>query len=345
MRARRVPAAFLTAIACIFIAGCSNHATITSAVWPYASREATSDAPAGLVKWPLTGEEVRPGSDASRRALSVKVENDAQARPQVGLGLADVVYETITEGGITRFNAIFHSRMPLRIGPVRSARLSDATIVSQYRALFFFSGSSASVREALKRADVKNLSPDAGVSAPYSRAGDRRPPHNEFLDTTKAYDAVRRLGLSSTGAPSRLLFGASSSIGEPISSVSIPFSPVANVQWRYDPATQSYVRYDGGKRQLDARDGRPVQAQNVVVMWTKYAPASRDRVGSTTYDISMTGSGRVSVFTAGRRYDGTWEAGDTAPPVLKAEDASSIKLMPGSTWFEVVPLNVNVTMQ
>jgi hypothetical protein len=93
-------------------------------------------------------------------------------RPQTGLDMADIVYESLTEGGITRFNALFHSQTPPEVGPVRSARMSDTQLVPQYSALFAHSGANAGVLSAIRSAGIEVVD-HSGASAAYRRASDR----------------------------------------------------------------------------------------------------------------------------------------------------------------------------
>jgi len=276
----------------------------------------------------------------------VKIENSAPSRPQTGLNSADVVYESVAEGGITRFNAIFHSQMPKTVGPVRSARLSDVWIVPQYRTLFVFSGASFQVNKAVKRAKLPNLSQDAGVSAPYSRSKARPAPHNLYLDTRKAYAEAARRGMAVTENVPRLQYSTRLAAGSSTTTViSIPFSTSNNVTWTYKESDGRYHRVNDGKKHVDEATGEQVTANNVVVMWARHSASSKDKLGSTTYDINLGGSGRVSVFRNGRRLDGTWTADNTAPPRFTTAAGLPIRLEPGTTWFQVIPLNVNITMK
>ncbi|MDR1798341.1 MAG: DUF3048 domain-containing protein, partial [Bifidobacteriaceae bacterium] len=87
--------------------------------------------------WPLTG---LPGEVVERPAVAYKIENSPEARPQTGLDQADVVWETIVEGGIPRYIAVFHSKIPDVVGPVRSIRPMDGPIVCPTKGLLAFSG-------------------------------------------------------------------------------------------------------------------------------------------------------------------------------------------------------------
>ena len=334
-------------LATLSLTGCMSKrpAEVTSA-WPIANSERVVPRPPEPALWPLSGL-VAPDIEAiGLRPLSVKIENSPVSRPQTGLDSADVVYESVAEGGITRFNAIFQSQMPKTVGPVRSARLSDLWIVPQYHALFVFSGASAQVNAAVRSAKLPNLSQDVGVSAPYTRSSARLAPHNLYLDTKKAYAEASKRGMAITEDVPRLQFSPRLAANtSTITVVSIPFSDANKVIWTYKDATQQYYRVNDGKKHLDAATGKQIAATNVVVLWARHAASSRDKLGSTTYDINLGGTGRASVFRNGQRLDGTWTADNTAPPRFTAANGTPIKLAPGTTWFQVIPLNVIITMK
>jgi hypothetical protein len=257
------------------------------------------------------------------------------------------VYESITEGGITRFNCMFHSTDPGEVGPVRSARLSDIDIVPQYDALFAFSGASGSVNTAVKRAGIQNLSQDVGVSRGYRRSSQRSAPHNLYLTLATARDEGVKRGYPATQVLRPLQFDKRSAESSAVvSGITIPFSPANTAQWTYDDANDYYLRENNGRAHTDQLTGSQVHATNVVVMWaTMSAVAKRDVTGSATYDIELVGTNRVSVFRNGKRFDGAWTAAKGAPPTFKATDGTAIRLAPGNTWFQVVPTNVNISMR
>jgi len=321
---------------------------VTSA-WPDAEAERAVDKPAEPPVWPLTGLPA-PGADApaNLRIVSVKIENSPEARPQSGLQAADVVYESITEGGITRFNAMYHSQVPAEmIGPVRSARLSDTDIVPQYSAVFAFSGASGQVNSAVRAAGIENLSQDVGVTYGYTRVSFRSAPHNLYLDLAKIREEAARRGMASKQEITPLAFERRAAEATPtISAVDIPFSPANRVRWTYDAQNDVYLRENNGRVHADAITDTQISTKNVVVMWAAMTAAGkRDVTGSQTYDIALVGSNRVTVFRNGQKLDGTWEATADKPPVFKATDGTQIRLAPGNTWIQVVPTNVNITMQ
>lgn len=328
------------------LVGCDEKPAKLTSAWPFAEKERTVPKPAEPQFWPYAGTEAPDQATRVRRPLSVKIENSPASRPQLNLSAADVVYETITEGGITRFNAIFHSKMPDEIGPVRSARFSDLWIVPQYDGLFFFSGASSTVNRAVNAADLPNLSEDAGISRPYYRSTTRSAPHNLILDTEKAYAEATKRGYATTADLEPLQFEKRSTDATPsVTKVTIPFSDANTVRWEYDPATKRYLRWNNGKVHKDAATGKQIDADNVVVMWTKYTPKSRDKGGSVTYDVQLGGSGRVTILKNGQRIDGTWTAERDAPPRFKDAQGKPIKLAAGRTWFQVIKLDGSLLME
>lgn len=335
----------LVCLSIFTMAGCKGDPVVTSA-WPVADSERVVPQPPEPLRWPLTGLDAPSQVAMTKRPLSVKIENSPQARPQTGLNSADVIYESVTEGGITRFNCLFQSTVPPTVGPVRSARFSDLWVVPQYRALFFFSGASSTVNNAVNRAKLPNLSQDAGISAPYFRSTQRSAPHNLFLDTKKAYAEAKKRGSPITADVPRLQYSArSAESSNVVNSISVPFSTANTVLWTYDSARNLYLRQNNGRVHIDAATGKQVATSNVVVLWAKYRATSHDKVGSTTYDINLGGSGRASVFRDGKRFDGTWTANRTSPPRFKDSQGRVIKLAPGNTWFQVVSLSTNIAMK
>ena len=320
-------------------------AGVTSA-WPTTDSERVVPKPAPPAIWPLTGLASEDGDPIGRRPVAVKIENTSASRPQSGLNSADVVYESITEGGITRFNAIFHTDLEGVVGNIRSARLSEAKIVPQYDALLVFSGASGTVHGKLRAAGVDDLSEDAGVTSVYFRSNQRRSPHNLYAEMEEVYPAAEARGMSIAGAPRPFQFSRGSGDSSlTANSVKIPFSDENRATWTYDPESETYLRETNGRVHTDAETDEQVSADNVVVMWAKYSAASRDTVGSVTYDIGLVGEGRGTIFRDGYRYDVTWVADASSPPRFVDESGAPVRLSTGRTWFQVVPTDVKITME
>lgn len=329
--------------------GSSGEDQITSP-WPEATSERTVAEPAKAPRWPLTGLPAESAGAISRRIVSVKIENSATARPQSGLQGADVVYETVVEGGITRFNALYQSTLPDPVGPVRSARLSDRYIVPQYHAIFTYSGASDSVDRALAGVEFDNLSQDVGVAEPsYYRFSERAAPHNLYLHLDRLYEEAAQRDIATTGSVQGFAFDTTLASGEDtpaVTQIDVPFSNANEVIWKYDAGSGTYLRWHNGDAHTDALTDEQISAKNVIVVWARYTLQSAvDVSGSNTYDITLVGSGRMTLFKNGQQYDGTWEMTEDAPPVFTDAEGSAIELAPGNTWFQVIDTGVNITLK
>jgi len=345
VRIRQLLLAGLAVAAALSVVGCKTDAVVVTSPWPTADSERTVPEPPLPPRWPYTGRDAPSEEAVSRRPMSVKIENSDTARPQIGLNSADVIYETVVEGGITRFNCIFHSKIPKVVGPVRSARLSDQWIVPQYDGLLYFSGRSGSVGAVLAKHKLPVLE-HGRVPSAYHRVGNRSAPHNLMLDTKKGFSAAEKKGLRVLSEAKPLEFDRRSDPSTPtVESVDIPFSTSNRVKWVYDEDSGLFLRSNDGRVHRDQATGKQVTANNVVVMWAKYSEATHDMVGSVTWDIDMGGEGKVSVFKNGNRYNGTWKADRKTPPTFTDEDGKPIKLHVGRTWFQVVPTDVKIKVK
>jgi hypothetical protein len=324
--------------------------------------------------FPLTGIETADKEATLSRILSVKIENTPMARPQTGVSGADVVYETVTEGGITRFNCLFQSEIPSEVGPVRSGRLSDTFIVPQYDALFFYSGANAYVNRQLANTGLDNMSHGVASSL-YYRVNYREAPHNLYLNLPKAYTLASEMGFATTvETPQALEFaeaGADGATGADggdsgagaeagveaegagaeqgatrksypdAAGITVPFSDGYIAQWTWDSATKTYLRSMDGAT-LDAATDAQIAANNVVVLWANYVTASEDK--KKTFFVDLNGPGTAALFIDGKRIDGTWESDGVTPPRFKDSTGTPILLTPGKTWFQVLNTTEDVTI-
>src|SRR5262249_55646842 len=122
-------------------------------------------------------------TDLRAPVLGVKIDNALPARPQSGLALADLVYVEPVEAGLSRLLAIFQTRVPPIVGPVRSARQSDLEVLADFgRPALAFSGEAAALQPLISAAPVLNVSAPVRPGA-YHRDDNRPAPHNLYLDT------------------------------------------------------------------------------------------------------------------------------------------------------------------
>lgn len=290
---------------------------------------------------PLTGLRLVDGFAALRPALAVKIDNlDAakeSALPQAGLAKADIVFEEIVEGNITRLVAIFHSQAPgSRVGPVRSARTTDVHILPQLgRTLLAWSGGNDGVVAAVHGTpSIIDLGHDRASSS-YTRDGSKKAPHNLYVDAGRLYglapdEVTPPQPLFEYRADGAELPGsAKKSAGVDLSwGGGVASSPVG---WTWDAELELYKRTQRGRPHTD-EDG-PIVSQNVVVLETEYGQSAADTRSPEAHTI---GSGRAFVFTAGHVIEGRWERPAAEQPArLTTDDGQVIALTPGQTWVEL----------
>lgn len=299
---------------------------------------------------PLTGLRVDDPGLMSRPALAAKIDNlDASggtALPQAGLARADVVFEEIVEGDITRLVAVFHSKAPNRIGPIRSARTTDVHLIPQLGpVLFAWSGGNDGVVAEVRRSPfLIDLGHDAASSS-YSRERGRRAPHNLFVEADELWARV-----TEPMQPPNQIFQyrteaqPPSPEATPARGVDIVWgggSATSPVDWRWDPDTKLYLRNQNGRPHLDA-DGSQVVASNVVVMITEYGRSAADTRSPEAHTV---GEGELFVYTDGHVVWGRWSRpAEDQPATLTDTAGNPILLTPGSTWVELPRTNSVTTI-
>lgn len=275
-------------------------------------------------------------------AVAVMVENSPQARPQSGLASADIVYEALAEGGITRFLALFYHHSAPSIGPVRSSRLYFIDLVAPYHVPYAHAGGSEQALTFLAKNPVPNLDDIYGSPNAFWRITSRSAPHNLYTSTKSLVAAAQQQGLplvSLVPWPT-----GTDSGGSPSSGVRIVYTNNALYQyrtaWHYHNGV--YLRTMNGTPHLMA-DGRQVTAANVVVMAvpTKAVPALDHGLG---LEMNFTQGGAALFFRDGRMYQGTWQKGDAFTPLTFYRQGQPYRMAKGKVWVELVPSLVNVTV-
>ncbi len=298
--------------------------------------------PQALVRCPLSGEMV-PEDAAGRRPLAVMVENAPEARPQSGLDRADVVYEILTEGAITRFLAVYLHGEAEELGPVRSIRPYYIERGLEYKAVFAFCGGSTAAQEMVRREGVASLDEFTEGRQAYWRVKGRKSPHNLYTSTNNLRQAGARRGYERTVKLPEFLFlqpGEENPAGITTEKLVVNYPRnFSLVRWEYDPKEKVYRRYQGGVAHRDAVTGKQLSGTNIIIqdVNTKII----DQAGRL--EISMVGRGRALLFTGGKVYSGTWSKMDRqAQTFFYGDNGEAFKLNPGQTWIEVVPKRTKV---
>jgi hypothetical protein len=317
--------------------------------------------------WPLNGLQMAAGQpNVARRALNVRIDNAPAARPHTGTAQADVIFETLVEAGITRYEAIFHSQDPAKIGSVRSARLSDREITPLVRGALAFSGATTDETKFIQEdaAAGKYIDLNANWSyagAAYFRvtqddAGNPRVgPYNEYTTSNLLREATNRAG---GGDPVTIpSWGFLDSVNHidwaggfygsvAATNITIPYQHQNDVHYAYDAASRTYARYqfdpNFGRyvREVDALTNTAIAARNIIAIYTDVVLTAivEDNLGSLGVNVRTTGTGHMSIFRDGRRQDGTWYRGTIFDPwTFVSDSGEQILLSPGQTWVHMIP--------
>ncbi len=299
----------------------------------------------------LTGELVADPAVLQRRPIAVKISNSpaSYTRPQSGLQDADLVFEHVTEGPITRFTATIYGRAPEKIGPIRSARLIDVELPVMYDAALAYSGSSIGVAQKLFSSEFRGriLRSNSGG---YFRTGEDKPyEHTLYGRPEQFWLSLAEAGLNVAPTfATQMAFGSIPPAGgEPAGYANINYRDWTIVEWRYDPETGRYLRWADDEASLDANYGEQISAANVIIL---YAPHQTDfniceyqtETGCQAFatESQIWGQGPAVILRDGQQYAATWKR-EQRPHMFTFYDAAGnvLPLQIGNTWFQVMPLH------
>ena len=283
---------------------------------------------------PLTGLEL----EGPYQPIAVMVENLAAARPHSGVIDADLVYEAHVEGGITRFLAIFLSRSPKVVGPVRSLRHYYMWMGLEWDVLLVHNGQSFIAEDRFDEIPVKRVN-GLKTGKPFWRDNSRKTPHNLYtsIESLREYVDFEQKAEG---------FDFTSSVawdGEEYRSIEIPYNKVNNiVTYKYDPDTRLNYRYINGEADVDRETGKQISARNIII---QYADHSMLEPGAGYRDVAMIGKGRAQFFAEGRFAEGTWErASQEDRTIFYDSGKNEISLVRGNTWVQVVQNSMEVSI-
>ncbi len=273
------------------------------------------------------------------RAVMVSVENLAAARPQSGLAEADIVYEFLVEGGITRFLPLYWQKIPEKIGPVRSLRPYLIETALSYDALLLHAGASPEGFEMLSEVEVANIDQIYNGNY-YWRDRSKRKPHNLYTGYFKFKNYLNNL----TGIDYKQRFPFQQIqllVNEDIkaSIISIDYWGNYSVLYRYLPEKNIYERflYDFNQPHL-TEDGRQLTAKNIIIQYVE--TEVKDDIGRLK--MQLAGENKALIFRDGTVINGYWRANENEYTKYYSSDDKEIKLNPGQTWIQIVPVSTEV---
>lgn len=306
--------------------------------------EATTLAPAPAKVNPLTGDPNYPEELIGNRSVLVSVENHPQARPQWGIASADIVWEMLAEGGITRMMCMFAdvSRLPDKIGPIRSARHYFVELAEGYDSILVHFGGSTYGYDSLSQQGTDHIDgmSDSGFSRDRSRNVDSE--HTAYTtkdEVTKNIDKKDFRTTVEEGKETPFKFNetAVALSGGTCTNVSVPFSSSYTYKYTYDAENKVYLSSLNGKSFKDD-NGTQQNFTNIIIVYSTVTPLN-DGKGRVTYDLS---EGKGVYISNGTYENITWEKGDYTD-IMKfyGADGNELSLNPGRSYIALVPTGNN----
>lgn len=299
--------------------------------------------------------------------LGVMIENHEDARPQSGLYFADVVYEAVAEGGITRFLAVFHCQDGGQLGPVRSARTYFLDFISEYGKYPLYAhvggANQPGPADALSQIDRYGWSGfndinQFSVGFPtfwrdYDRLGRTvLTEHTMYSSVGKLYDFAKTRGITDkdekTGDKWDLEFKPYSFKDDAVldkrsSGQTIHVEPWEKyskyaVDWIYDRTTNLYKRNNGGKAHVDKNTNRQLTSKNIVLLSMVESSANDGYENNAHILYKTKGTGKATIFMDGIRINGTWEKDSrTDRTLIFDQNGEEVKFNRGTIWFHILP--------
>jgi Protein of unknown function (DUF3048) N-terminal domain/Protein of unknown function (DUF3048) C-terminal domain len=284
-------------------------------------------------KFPLTGIETN--EPVNQRAVAVMINNHPNARPQSGLHKADLVYEVLAEGNITRFLAIYQSEKPEIIGPIRSARDYYVDLSKGFNAIYICHGWSPEAKEKLEAGEVDSLNGLFYDGTLFWRADFRKAPHNSYISFKNILKGAEEKNYETKQELASLPFLTETENleGEPAEAVTIAYSTkdTEKVEYVYDSSKQKYKRYSGGEQTVDRESSTPILLDNVLIVEMEHQIIDNDgRRG-----INLTSGGKGYLLQKGIVKEIEWKnVNGRILPFINGEKAGFV---PGKTWINIIP--------
>ncbi|MFG2456488.1 DUF3048 domain-containing protein [Streptomyces sp. NPDC048523] len=321
-RRARTAAALLT-VTGLFVAGCTGHGTPRVPADDGRGQFRT-DQPS--TSPPNTAEPSKEAHGPS--VLAVKIDNVREARPQTGIDSADVVYAEQVEGGLSRLMAVYATKLPKAVGPVRSARESDLELLRQFDdPTLAFSGAQSKLMPLINGAPLVARTPDKATGA-YFRGADKVSPHNLFLRPKSLVPATPGAAALTTG----FHYGPAPAGGTRDTSETVRF-PAARFSFTWSQSRERWLVSMDGAPDMTA-DGKRLAPATVVVQYVKVRKSAfHDFLGNYTPYTVTVGSGKAKVLRDGRAYDVNWKrAKATDGTEFTTKDGSAVNFAEGQVW-------------
>jgi len=327
---------------------------------------------------PLNGEKYTKQQKKwweGHRPLGVMIENSLAARPQSGIGFADVVYEAIAEGGITRFLAVYYCQDAGIVGPVRSARTYFLDEISEYGSYPLYAhvggANTPGPADALGQIvdygwNTYNDLNQFSIGYPTFKRDESRLGHpvateHTMYSTTGSLWAVGvKRGLTDKDKEGdswdanfvSWSFKSDLAVSDRPASQMISMNfwtgqPDYNVVWKYDKTTNSYLRNNGGQPHLDNNTKEQLKPKNVVILYMKESRANDGYEGNLHELFVNKGIGNALVFQDGKQIKATWHKAsrEGRTELTVTSTGKDVEFNPGQIWVQIIPTYSDVVVE
>jgi len=291
----------------------------------------------------LTGELV-PKERANLRPFAIVIENHPEARPQSGLSEAGLVYEAITEGGITRYLAFF-DELPDKIGPIRSARIFFVDWAKEIPAFFVHCGGNAVALEKIKKLDNFFDLDEFAFGNYFWRDSTRYAPHNLYTSKKLLNQLVSDKGWEKNLNYPSFSFKDDEEEAKrgDFRKATIYFSSKTyEVSYVYDKSSNTYKRYLAGEPHKDL-DGKEINVKNVVL--ANYSGYQFKSGNSISWFLETDKGGRATILLDGKKIEGSWQKGDDSRTRFFDENGEEIRFNRGNTWIEALAPTIDFLIE
>ncbi|HUS20549.1 MAG TPA: DUF3048 domain-containing protein [Aeromicrobium sp.] len=283
---------------------------------------------------PLTG--LHQGAPPKNAVFMVKIENTHSGEPQYGVNQADFVVEELVEGGATRLAAFFYSKLPTKVGHVRSARTTDIDLAEPIDATVVASGGAPKTLRKITKSELPFYSYDKR-SPGWSSDPSKPAPYHVLWDLTTLSQTAK------APIPPKPYFAwgdgpGSSGAAKKTTHVSVQFSPATTTNWTFN---------DGKWHRSPERAaaGQAFAPENLVVIFARVEDAGyRDPAGNAVPETVVEGSGAAMIFAGSTATKAVWHKEDrNATMSFTSKSGKAITLKPGHIWLEAVPRGGSVS--
>lgn len=329
-------------------AACGNSADETTTTTPTTTTTSTTTttapAPTTTVDLgpisPINGLPVADETLLDRRVIAVKIDNHWDARPQSGIEFADAVFELRVEGGLTRFMAVFHSSDAEYLGPIRSGRPADSTIIRPLNTVLFISGAQPWVQAGIRDVGVPFY---IDVRPGMFRISGRSAPHNLYGNTVELRKFADDRGEPDDPPPSGFWpIGPLPDSAVDATTANVRFSGDFSATWTWDG--ERWLRTINGGEVSETRDEEgnteQIWADTLVMIVGRFYTASpaAGQSGTPVPSTDTIGTGRAVIMHGGKAIEGTWSREDaTQPFTFQTEDGTPLTVPAGKVWVSIVP--------